>query len=174
METIPARRAKTGEGITVRRAKTGEASSLAEFQAAMAEETEDKTLDVAKVTRGCEHMLQKPELGFYLVAEIDRRLVGMCAITYEWSDWRNGLFWWIQDVFVEAEYRKRGVFRCLFDELRREARADPNVAGLRLYHEVDNAAAHEVYLKCGLKDTHYQMMEEDFSAERHGSPNTAS
>ncbi len=107
------------------------------FNAAMALETEGKTLDPITLIAGVEHLLQHPDLGFYLVAKTnDDKPVGTLMITYEWSDWRNGVFWWIQSVYVEKDYRGSGVFSALYDEVRRLAKIqNPPVCGMRLYVE---------------------------------------
>ena len=80
-------------------------------------------------------------------------------ITYEFSDWRNGWFWWIQGVYVRAESRRRGVFRALYRHVAEAARRDPGVIGLRLYVESDNHAAQRTYRDLGMKATSYLMFE---------------
>ena len=80
-------------------------------------------------------------------------------ITREWSDWRNGWFWWIQSVYVHEDARSGGVFKALFQHLRTEAMKDASVIGLRLYVERDNEQARNVYRKLGMSDTSYGMLE---------------
>jgi GNAT superfamily N-acetyltransferase len=89
--------------------------------------------------------------------------VGQIIHTYEWSDWRNGCFWWIQSVYVTRSARGQGVFRRLFEQIRTLARAEPGVCGLRLYVERDNSRAQKTYRQCGLMDPGYFVMEDDFS-----------
>jgi GNAT superfamily N-acetyltransferase len=79
--------------------------------------------------------------------------------TYEWSDWRNGWFWWVQSVFVTAEYRGKGVFRELFNHLVQLAKAQGDVIGFRLYVEDNNTPAHEVYLRSGFERAGYFVLE---------------
>ena len=81
--------------ITVRRATAADAPTLTEFNIAMAQETEDHPLDRSTVLAGVTRLFQQPEHGFYLVAECDKTVVGALMITKEWSDWRDGLWWWI-------------------------------------------------------------------------------
>ena len=85
--------------------------------------------------------------------------MGQLGLTYEWSDWRNGWFWWIQSVYVVPQARRRGVFRALFRHVEEHARADATAIGIRLYVERDNHAAHDTYLNLGLAWTSYGMME---------------
>lgn len=111
-------------------------------------------------------MLAGAARGFYVVAETqqDQRpgLVGQLMVTYEWSDWRNGTFWWIQSVYVAPPWRRRGVYRSLHEYLLRETRARPDVCGVRLYVEADNAAAQTVYERVGLVPSSYRVFEHDF------------
>ena len=80
-------------------------------------------------------------------------------VTYEWSDWRNGWFWWVQSVYVRPEYRRRGVFRAVFEHVQQAARDDPGVIGLRLYVEDNNRPAHETYYRMGMKRAGYFVLE---------------
>jgi GNAT superfamily N-acetyltransferase len=148
--------------IRVRRAVSGDLNTLVEFNAAMAWETEGKTLDPARLRAGVAAVLEQDALGFYLVAERSGRVVGQLLVTTEWSDWRNGIFWWIQSVYVEAGHRRLGVYRTLHSHLQAEARRRDNVCGLRLYVDRDNHVARQVYGSLGMRDAHYDMLEIDF------------
>jgi GNAT superfamily N-acetyltransferase len=97
------------------------------------------------------------------VAIADTQVVGQLMITYEWSDWRNGTIWWLQSVYVKQEFRRQGVFRLLFNHVQNLARADKTVCGIRLYMHVDNSQARKSYLQLGMKHTHYEVFELDFS-----------
>jgi GNAT superfamily N-acetyltransferase len=99
--------------------------------------------------------------GFYTVAENERgEIVGQMMVTFEWSDWRNGWFWWVQSVYVRDDARRGGVFRALYKEVERQAAADPGVIGLRLYVEEDNTRARDTYRAMGMTVTTYGLMEE--------------
>ena len=111
-------------------------------------------------------LLGDRSLGFYIVAESGGAMVGQLMITYEWSDWRNGTFWWIQSVYVRPEDRGRGVFRLLYDAALRMARASGGSCGLRLYVEGDNARAQQVYERMGMRATSYRLFENDFVMRR--------
>jgi ribosomal protein S18 acetylase RimI-like enzyme len=126
-------------------------------------ETEHRRLAPDIVQAGVVAALADPSRGRYFVAEQAGNVVGQIMHTYEWSDWRNGCFWWIQSVYVAKQARGQGVFRRLFDHLRTLARAQPEVCGLRLYVERDNTRAQRTYRQCGLLDSGYFVMEEDFS-----------
>ncbi len=144
-----------------------DAGAIAEFNCAMAAETEDRALDRALVDRGVRNLMDRPEYGFYLIAKrTDGTVVGSLMITYEWSDWRNGLFWWIQSVYVRPEHRQQGVYSRLHNHARDLARAAPEVCGLRLYVEAENDRAQFVYRSLGMHETSYGLFEEDFSEQR--------
>ncbi|MCF7805693.1 MAG: GNAT family N-acetyltransferase [Candidatus Marinimicrobia bacterium] len=148
--------------ITVRRARRKDAGYIADYNIAMARETEDKSLDKNTVIRGVQSLMETPEYGFYLVAEVDGKVAGCLLITYEWSDWRNGLFWWIQSVYVAPEHRGQGVFRSMYEYVERSAREDETVCGLRLYVEDENERAQSTYRALGMERTGYQLWEEEF------------
>ena len=159
--------------ITVRGAVAGDIRVLVDFNLRMAEETEGKSLDGETLAAGVEAVVVGTEsegvpTGRYLVAEVDGRVVGALMHTWEWSDWRNGVVWWLQSVFVEPEFRRRGVFRLLYETLRSQARNDERVVGLRLYVEGDNRGAQATYARWGMSSSGYTVMEELFteSAER--------
>ncbi len=146
--------------VTVRTATSQDADLLTRFNTAMAEETEDKTLDSDTVRAGVQKMLDDPSGGFYLVAVRAEAIVGSLMITTEWSDWRNGVFWWIQSVYVRPEARRAGVYTALHEAVRNRASATDDVCGLRLYVEQDNETARETYRALGMTETPYRMYEE--------------
>ena len=148
--------------IVVRHATKSDIESLVAFNAAMAKETEDKTLDTELLGKGVSAVLEQDELGFYLLAEIDGRIVGQLMITTEWSDWRNGYFWWIQSVYVDANYRRRGVYRAMDSQVHADAKDRGDVCGLRLYVERNNHVAQQVYSSLDMHQSHYDLFEIDF------------
>jgi GNAT superfamily N-acetyltransferase len=146
--------------LTVRPAVATDAADIVEFNRLLALESEGKALDPGLLRAGVAAGLADPAKGRYFVAESAGRVVGQMMITYEWSDWRNGWFWWIQSVYVHAEARRQGVFRALFDHVRRLAAGQPDVIGLRLYVERDNHPAQETYRRLGLGPTGYLVLEQ--------------
>jgi len=128
----------------------------------MARETEGVDLDPGLVEPGTRAVLRDPALGRYFVAETDGVSVGQLMLTYEWSDWRNGVFWWIQSVYVDPDHRGRGVFSAMFRHVAALARASEGVCGLRLYVDRANRRAQDVYAHLGLHPTNYDVMESVF------------
>jgi ribosomal protein S18 acetylase RimI-like enzyme len=152
--------------IEIRRAAAADAEVIAGYNAAMALETEHIELQRERLLAGVRAVLADAGKGFYLVAESGGAIAGQMMITYEWSDWRNGVFWWIQSVYVEPAWRRRGIFRSLYRHALDEARAAGNVCGLRLYVEAANAAARRTYEELGMNKTVYEMFEVDFVIQR--------
>jgi len=150
--------------IVIHSATVADLDRIAEFNAALARETEHKTLDARTVTDGVREALADPGRSLYFLAEMEGEVVGQTMVTFEWSDWRNGFFWWIQSVYVDSRFRRRGVFRALHEHVRREARGRPDVCGLRLYVHHDNHHAMKTYAQLGMSQTDYLLCEEDWSA----------
>ncbi|NUO74115.1 MAG: GNAT family N-acetyltransferase [Frateuria sp.] len=147
------------ELLVIRAATRADVPHLADWNAAMAHETEGKALDRAVLARGVEGVFDDPRRGFYLVAERAGAAVGCLLVTYEWSDWRCGDFWWIQSVYVAPPARRAGVFRALYAAVRERAR-DAGAVGLRLYVETENHRAQRTYADLGMMPCHYLMYEE--------------
>lgn len=148
--------------VLIRAARATDASVIARFNRDMAFETERRKLSPPRVLRGVKALLADPAKGTYYVAESGGEVIGQLLITYEWSDWRNGNFWWIQSVFVAPKLRGRGVFKALHAHIERLARKRKDVCGVRLYVDGHNRKAKEVYARLGLKPTHYELWETDF------------
>ena len=81
--------------IIIRYANQDDATTIVNLNSAMAMETENKQLDSNTVNKGVNEILNNSDNGFYLIAESNSVPVGQLMLTKEWSDWRNGEFWWI-------------------------------------------------------------------------------
>jgi GNAT superfamily N-acetyltransferase len=154
--------------IEIRKATPGDGAVIAGFNAQLAFETEGRTLDRTLLDAGVAAVLEDPLRGTYWLAEVHRHVVGQLLITTEWSDWRNGWFWWIQSVFVKPEWRGRGVFQALYHFIEEQAAARPDTCGLRLYVDFHNARAKTAYEHLGLEETDYELFEVDFRHHGHG------
>ena len=156
------------DSLTVRPATLEDLDALTTFSAAMALETEQRTLDRARLRLGTQAVLEQPERGRFYVADLrpeppaDRVTVGQLLITYEWSDWRNAQFWWIQSVYVHPDWRRKGIYRSMHGAIINLAQSQPGVCGVRLYVEGDNHIAKCVYQRVGLLPSSYQVYESDF------------
>ncbi|MDA0769042.1 MAG: GNAT family N-acetyltransferase [Chloroflexi bacterium] len=148
--------------IRIREAIPSDINRIAEFQQGLAQESEGKTLDDGLLRNGIQQVFQNKEKGFYLVAESDGQVVGSLLITYEWSDWRNATFWWIQSVYVDSQWRRRGVYRALHDHVHGIASSRDDICGIRLYVERDNTVAQQTYADLGMSHSHYHLYEIDF------------
>jgi GNAT superfamily N-acetyltransferase len=157
--------------LNIRLAKLEDAATIASFSAAMALETEGRRLDLDRLHKGTITLLESTDRGFFMVAELeqtgDRQLLGQLMITYEWSDWRNGVFWWIQSVYVDPAWRRKGVYRRLYDTVVAIGKADNKICGMRLYVARDNRTAQTVYRRVGLAPSMYEVYEDDFVLKHH-------
>jgi len=155
--------------LRIRDAVPGDAALLAQWAQAMAWETEHKRLDPDTIAAGMAAGLADPAKARYYVAMHDAPVaghetlgvpVGTLMLTREWSDWRNGEWWWIQSVYVAPAHRRRGVYAALHAHVAALAKAAPGVIGLRLYVERDNAVAQRTYASLGMADAGYAIYEQ--------------
>jgi ribosomal protein S18 acetylase RimI-like enzyme len=147
--------------MKIRPARKEDIPSLVDFNQKMAAETEGKTLDPKVLNAGVASVFEDDTRGFYLVVEHDKDIVAGLMVTYEWSDWRNGWFWWIQSVYVVPEMRGQRLYSSMYDRIKELAAAAGNVVGFRLYVETQNESAQRVYEKVGMQRSHYLMFEEE-------------
>ena len=152
--------------IHIRNAAPADAETIVAFNAAMAQETEDRHLDRELLGCGVDTVLGDRSKGRYWLAEIDGAVAGQLMITYEWSDWRNGTLWWIQSVYVPERFRRSGVFTALYRYLETLANDDPDCCGIRLYVERRNKRAQATYEALGMKKPGYEVMEVDYRRQR--------
>jgi len=144
--------------ILVRKADESDISTLIEYNRALADETENISLETGVLQLGIEKALDLKDC-HYFVAELDGKIVGQTMITSEWSDWRNGVMWWMQSVYVHPDYRKRGVFQSIFKYIETLAANDPEVKALRLYVMQDNHTGQSAYRNLGMKNSGYVVYE---------------
>ena len=145
--------------MLVRLANLEDAQTIADFNQAMALETEDLHLPDQQILDGVTNLIHHPDRGYYLVVEHDQRVVGCLGITFEWSDWRNGQFLWIQSVYIHPDSRRLGAFKAMHDVVIDKAKRDPLVCGVRLYVENHNDRARSTYFALGMSKTHYDLLE---------------
>ncbi len=147
--------------ITIRKAVPEDLNTIVNFNISMAKETENKILDYDTVIKGVKFLLHNDKYGIYYIAEdVDSdTIIGQVMYTYEWSDWRNGLFLWIQSVYVEPSHRGQGIFTSLYSRIKSICDSSTDICGIRLYAEHNNDKAKQTYLKLGLNNSHYDMFE---------------
>lgn len=153
--------------VSVRAATVADAEFIVRGNASMALETEGLSLDLDRLRDGVHALFEDASRGFYFIAEVEGRRAGQMMITFEWSDWRNANFWWIQSVWVDPAFRRRGVFTALYREAEARAKRE-GICGLRLYVEANNRQAAETYTKLGMQRTVYEMFEVDYVIRRDG------
>ena len=155
--------------IRVRNATRADIERIAEFQQSMALETEGRKLDSAVSTQGIIAIFDDPRKGFYIVAVAKdeeggpAQVVGSLMITYEWSDWSNATHWWIQSVYVDTAWRRRGVYRTMYEHILAMTRDRSDICSIRLYVERTNTVAQQTYKSLGMSHSHYDMYEIDLA-----------
>lgn len=152
--------------LRIRTATEADLDTIVAYSLCLARESEGRSLDEPTVRAGVQHVLTRPECGVYYLAEREGRVIGQLMITCEWSDWRNGRFWWIQSVYVDRQAREGGVYRALHEHVSEQARKEDDVCGVRLYVEHENRSARAVYEKLGMRLTGYRLYETDWQGSR--------
>lgn len=147
--------------MNIRKALNKDIDVIARYNYNLAYETENKILDMNILTRGVEAIIKDENKGIYHVCEINGEVVGQIMYTFEWSDWRNGTFLWIQSAYVNKEFRGMGVFKTLYKFIRDIADNDNNICGIRLYVEKENTIAKKTYKNIGMKECNYYIYEYD-------------
>ncbi|MHA2431193.1 MAG: GNAT family N-acetyltransferase [Promethearchaeota archaeon] len=135
-----------------------DAETISENNVEMAKETEDINLSYTVTLNGVKNLINDKNKGFYLLAKKNDEIIGQLMITYEWSDWRNKMIWWIQSVYIKPTYRKQGVFHALYTRVKKLA-DNHGINLLRLYVHRHNQLAISVYNSIGMKKTSYQLFE---------------
>lgn len=151
--------------VRIRRADSGDQRTIVDFNARLAEESEGITLDRDRLRSGVANALGDERRAFYLIAESGGVPVGQLMVTYEWSDWRDGEFWWLQSVYVRPQFRRQGVLKALYAEVLQLA-VNERACGVRLYVERENSVAKSAYRSLGLTPAVFEMYERDFVIER--------
>lgn len=147
--------------MNIRKALNKDIDVIAIYNYNLAYETENKILNMNILTKGVEAIIKDENKGIYHVCEINGEVVGQIMYTFEWSDWRNGTFLWIQSVYVNKEFRGMGVFKALYKFIRDIADNDNNICGIRLYVEKENTIAKKTYKNIGMKECNYYIYEYD-------------
>ena len=152
----------TKDDVLVRKADLDDAEYITNFNLELAEQTERKRLERGSVLEGVKAVIRDKSKGFYLVAEkrgAKSEVVGQLMITFEWSDWRNKYYWWLQSVYIRKEHRNSRIFHRIYSELIKIAESRRNVYALRLYVDKNNKHAKEVYGALGMTKTAYEVYE---------------
>ena len=147
--------------MEIRYATLADADTIARFNQSMALETENKVLADEVINTGVRALIENPRNGFYVVAVVDGVLAVSLMVTSEWSDWRNGFFWWIQSVYVDRMYRRRGLYSAMYRFVKNEAAKRADVCGFRLYVEQENVSAQKTYEYLGMERTAYILYEDE-------------
>lgn len=145
--------------MNIRRATLDDVSVIAEYNYNLAFETENKELNMEILKKGVKNLIKDENKGVYYICEIDGKIIGQIMYTFEWSDWRNGIFLWVQSVYVNKDYRGKGIFKALYNHIKSICDNDEDICGIRLYVERENCVAQKTYSNLGMKECNYYMYE---------------
>jgi RimJ/RimL family protein N-acetyltransferase len=140
--------------MIIRKATLNDADAITTQNILLATESEEISLSYETVFTGVKSLLSDPNKGFYVVAEENNKIIGQIMITFEWSDWRNTTIWWIQSVYVQKRWRKKGAFSKLFEYIQQQALYS-QVHILRLYTHKNNIIAQKIYQHIGMEKQPY-------------------
>jgi ribosomal protein S18 acetylase RimI-like enzyme len=150
---------KNNSLVKIRKAQIEDLETIVKFNYNLAKQTEDRELDLGILTKGVEAILNDTTKGQYYVYVLEGKVVGQIMHTYEWSDWRNGTFLWVQSVYVDEDHRRNGIFKELYNYVKEICDNDEGVVGIRLYVEKENFNAKATYKSLGMEECNYHMYE---------------
>ena len=110
--------------------------------------------------RNFEMAVAKNDLAEAYIFEIDGKPIGYSFLTKNYSTEVGGVCLWIEEAFVEAEYRGRGIGHSFFEFLNEKYQND--VLRIRMEVEPSNIDAIRLYEKLGYEKLPYVQMIKDF------------
>ena len=137
-------------------AKVSDADDIAKNTVLLAKESENENINYDKAFDGVRSVISDKSKGFFIVAKENDFIIGQLMITYEWSDWNNKNMWWIQSVYVDKSFRRKGVFSKLFEYVKRLADKN-NVDVIRLYVYNKNNSAIKTYERLDMVNKPYKI-----------------
>ncbi len=145
--------------MQIRKATSNNILDIVEFQVAMAKETENLKLNPRTVLEGVKTVFNHSEIGHYIVVEENNKIIACTLILKEWSDWRAKSILWIHSLYVLPQFRKRGIFKKIYEYLKNNVETSEELGGLRLYVDKKNVPAQKAYEAVGMTSEHYALYE---------------
>ncbi len=138
--------------VKIRQADAGDLETIVDMVAAITWETEGRDQDKDRLIKSTTQLLDNPAKGFCVVADAGGQVVGIVVVTYLWSYYRSGTTWWLEAVYVQADWRRRGVFGLLYDQVLQWAKNSPDSIGIGLRVVHDNHVAKAAYSRKGMSE----------------------
>jgi GNAT superfamily N-acetyltransferase len=85
---------------------------------------------------------------YCLVVEVDDKLVGYVSYTFDFSTWDASLFLYMDCLYMEPDYRNKGIGAVIFDKLKEAAR-ERNCVNIQWQTPIFNKRAVNFYLRIG-------------------------
>lgn len=164
--------------MNCRDARPGDLDFLVRATMGNAWETEKLRLDEPTVRRAVRKLLEDPAKGRAFVVEEtvtpEERVasrarlehagrthcIASLYVTFEWSDWHDAWYWWIQSLYVVPERRGQGVYTRLYKHVQAAARLAGGVRSIRLYVEEHNEEGLRAYRGHGMTQAPYLVFEQ--------------
>lgn len=140
--------------MLIKIAKLQDAYKIAQNNIMLAEESENMKIQYEKVLKGVRGIIADKKKGFYLVIEQENEILGQIMVTYEWSDWRGKNIWWLQSIYVQEKWRRKGLMGKMLEEIKKMSR-EYDVFAIRLYVHEGNKNAIEAYEHIGMEKSPY-------------------
>ena len=152
---------KSESQFKIRKATNEDIDILAIFSLAVIKEGDGVSIPSEHVKPRIEAVLKDESKGFYLVATADDNSgpIGCLMVTFEWSDVNNGFYWWIQSVYVDPKWRRKGVYSALHNRIIKLAKSTANVTRIKLYVHETNITAQTTYMAQGMKEAPHKIFE---------------
>lgn len=103
--------------MLIRFARIDDAEKIAKNNVALAIESEGAKIDYEITFEGVKEVIKDENKGFYIVAEENGEIIGQLMVTYEWSDWKAEMIWWLQSIYVKPEWRRKGVMKAMLKKV---------------------------------------------------------
>ena len=145
------------QSFKIRIATRDDAKSIAEFNVFFANKNENKQLSLPVTAAGVRRVFSTFYNGMYIVAEKNDEIIGVAMMTREWSDWNNGSYYCIQDIFVLDDNNEILIHDALFEKVKSLANEHEEVCGVKLYVHKEDKEKQKHFENLGLKKEDYQV-----------------
>jgi ribosomal protein S18 acetylase RimI-like enzyme len=107
--------------------------------------------DEARAHRMLDELLDPNAYGFLYVIEARTEIAGYVLVTWGYSAEHGGPYWLVDELYVEAAHRGRGLGRATLDLVARLAR-ERGASVIKLEVSQHNPEAAKLYLRAGFTD----------------------
>jgi GNAT superfamily N-acetyltransferase len=157
----------TSESLTIRAATRADVVVLVALMSEFYAEA-NFTLPHAAASAAFTTLLASPELGAVWLAEVNERAVGHVVLTVAFSMEYGGRRGFIDDLFVEARFRGRGVGAALLAAARAGA-VDRGLRALVVETGLEDHPARSLYARAGYVDSGHALLVQPLEPAIHAT-----